>query len=119
MTSGQGGSFFAALLFTLATVLAVPPGNARAQDFSPGAISKSYPYKDLPGVPDQAQKKLPVEKVPDCTRELRMRTLRPLDRLDRFNRDAPVSVYSCEQNGFTIQSEQAPIPKTWNPLDLR
>lgn len=119
MTGSQGGKLFAAILFGLGIAFLAGILPATAQDFSPGNISKSYPYKDLPGVTDQDKKKQPAEKAPDCTRELRLRGLGRLDRFDRFDRDAPISVYSCEQNGLIIESEHAPIPNTWNPMDLR
>lgn len=119
MREGRDGSNPQRVTWALGWLLVSGVICASAQDFSPGNISKSYPYKDLPGVTDQARKQEPAAKAPDCTRELRMRGLGRLDRFDRFDRDAPISVYSCEQNGLIIESEHAPIPNNWNPLDLR
>ena len=99
-------------LVTLALSLTLAAASAGAVDFGPRAMKQAFPYKDLPGVaepqPDYAKRRPQA----NCTREL----VSP-NRLGRSWRqgDRPVAVYSCEQNGITIESTDAPLTRDWYP----
>lgn len=97
---------------TLSLALTLAAATAGAVDFGARSLSKAFPYKDLPGVtepqPDYAKSRPPV----NCTRQLVSD-----HRLGRSWRqgDRPVAVYSCEQNGITIESTEAPLTRDWYP----
>ena len=107
---GTMSGFFKHAVLVMALALGGP---ALAIDFGASAVGKSFPYKDLPGVtepvPDYAKGSDPQA---DCTRELVTE-----DRIGRRWRggDRPLSVYSCEQNGITIQSTEPPLTRDWYP----
>lgn len=88
-------------------------GMLAAQDFSPGAMDKAFPYKDLPGVQSPEKAKEPEDPA-RCTQEVRMRSAL---RRDLYASDSPGMVYRCEKDGIVIESARPPLRKYWNPLD--
>lgn len=96
------------------SLLALISAAAEAQDFSPEAIEKANPYKDLPGVKDPAKSKAEDAAGADrCWTEIRMAGERMFGaRGDR----APVLVYICERNGVTVESTEPPRKPAWDQM---
>ena len=96
-------------------LLGAMPTLASAQDFSPQAIEKANPYKDLPGVKDPLKSKAEDAAKDDrCWSEVRMAG----ERLFGTSGDrAPVLVYICERNGVTVESTKPPRKPLWDETD--
>lgn len=94
------------------SLLALMPVLAAGQDFSPQAIERANPYKDLPGVKDPLKSKAEEAAKDDrCWSEVRMAG----ERLFGTSGDrAPVVVYICERNGVTVESTEPPRRPIWD-----
>lgn len=96
-------------------VLALLPTVTLAQDFSSDAMSKAFPYKDLPGVRSSDAGDGKKDEV-NCTQEVRLQNAL---RSNSLGERGPGMVYRCEKDGITVESPRPPLRKYWNPLEAQ
>lgn len=99
----------------LCCLLVFLPAVAMAQDFSPSAVNKTFPFKDLPGVQSSDADGGKKDEV-TCTQEVRLQNAL---RTNSLGEKGPGMVYRCEKDGITVESPRPPLRKYWNPLEAQ
>jgi hypothetical protein len=100
------------LLSLVAGASAAPASAIDWQSSGRQAVQPLYPYKDLPGVKAQPDKK--VEESYDCHTE----TVQVRRRFDQIFRSGgmPTLMYVCERDGFVTMDSRVPLRGHYQPV---
>ena len=100
------------LLSLVAGASAAPASAIDWQSSGRQAAQPLYPYKDLPGVKAQSDKK--VEESYDCHTE----TVQVRRRFDQIFRSGgmPTLMYVCERDGFVTMDSRVPLRGHYQPV---